>query len=346
MFLRNHWYVAAMAGELGPKPLARTFLDEPVVLFRQPNGTPVALEDRCAHRRVPLSLGNIVGNNIQCIYHGLEFGADGHCAAIPGQADIPAAARVRAYPVVERHSWVWIWMGDPALANPDTICDFHFFTDAKYGSRNTLFHVKANWQLIVDNLLDLTHLTYVHGRTIGNAATTMKAEVDVARREDGVTVTRWVIDAPPPPTYQLFGQFAGNVDRWQIIEHTAPAFVRLNIGSSTTGTGARDGSRVDGINMWNLNAITPETESSSHYFWGQAHEFSPNDLGVTDRIFAEIHRTFCEDIEVLERQQQMFDYDPTHKMLDIRADAGPNAARRLLTAMYEAEQQTRRAAAE
>lgn len=346
MYLRNHWYVAAQAGEVGATPLARMFLGEPVVLFRRPDGTPVALEDRCCHRRVPLSLGKVVGSHIQCVYHGLEFAGDGRCVAIPGQADIPAAARVRAYPVVETHSWVWIWMGDPALADPADICDFHFFTDPAYGSRSTRFHVKANWQLIVDNLLDLTHLTYVHARTIGNPATTLKAEMGVERRDDGVTVTRWVIDAPAPPTYQLFGQFAGNVDRWQIIHHTAPAFVRLNIGASTTGTGARDGTRVDGINMWNLNAITPETETSSHYFWGQAHEFSPHDGGVTDRLFAEIHRTFVEDIEVLERQQQMFDHDPTHVMLDIRADAGSNAARRLLDQLHEAEQSGRRHAAE
>jgi len=338
MFLRNFWYVGATAGEVGGKPLARTILNEKIVFYRTTSGAPVAMEDRCCHRYVPLSLGAVQGENLQCIYHGLEFAPSGKCVVIPGQDSIPAAARVKAFPVVERHDFVWIWMGDPALADPALICDFHWFAEPdKYGSKHTRFHVKTNWQWIVDNLLDLTHLTYVHWRTIGNAANTLKAETEVERRPDGITVSRWTMDAPPPPTYQMIGKFAGHVDRWQIIKHFAPSLVQLHVGATAAGTGAREGRRVGGFQMWNLNLITPETEKSSHYFWGQAHDFSPHDRGVTERIFDQIHRTFVEDLEVLETQQEMYDRDPDYQTVDIRADAGPTAARRLLQSLYEAE---------
>jgi phenylpropionate dioxygenase-like ring-hydroxylating dioxygenase large terminal subunit len=337
MFLKNHWYVAALANEVAEQPLARTILGQPVVLWRTPDGTAVALEDRCCHRRVPLSLGKVVGDNLQCIYHGLEFAASGQCMLVPGQDQVPAGARVTAYPVVERYSWLWIWMGDPALADPATICDFHWFTDPAWGSRSTRLHAKANWQLIVDNLLDLTHLTYVHHSTIGTMANTLKAETSFERLEDGVRVTRWTMDAPPPPSFALVGGFKGNVDRWQIITHSAPSFVRLNVGACDAGTGAREGRREGGINMWNLNAVTPETETTSHYFWGQAHDFSPHDAAVTEKVFGQIALAFQEDLGVLEGQQRMFDFDPSHQMTDIRADAAANAARRLLARMHEEE---------
>jgi vanillate O-demethylase monooxygenase subunit len=329
--------VAAWSHELGEAPLARTFLDQPVVLFRRADGSVAALEDRCCHRRLPLSLGKIVGDRLQCGYHGLEFDSSGQCVAIPAQVHIPPGARVRSFPVVERHRWIWIWMGDPALADPAQIVDFHWLDDPGWGAKGDMFPVKCNWQLIVDNLLDLTHLTYVHGKTIGNAATTEGAEQTVERKRDGVLVSRWMIDAPAPPTYVRMGGFTGNVDRWQIIDYTVPSVVRLNVGAAPTGTGAREGRRADGINMYNLNAVTPETDRSVHYFWAQAHDFSPRDAAVTDRLFAEIYSTFKEDWAILEAQQREIDRDPVSPIIDIRVDAAPNQARRMVDELVAAE---------
>ena len=169
MFLRNQWYVAAQDTEIGRKPVGRVLLGDPVVMYRLEDGTPVALEDRCVHRHLPLSMGKLVGDVIQCHYHGLQYDCAGTCVKVPGQAAIPPGAKVRSYPMVERYKWLWIWMGDPAAADPDTIPDFHEFDSPNWGARQRYLHVKANWQLIVDNLMDLTHLSFVHETTIGNA---------------------------------------------------------------------------------------------------------------------------------------------------------------------------------
>ena len=129
MFLRNYWYVAATTLKSDACRCARIILGEPVVLFRTEQGTPVAFEDRCPHRHLPLSMGKLAGDELQCRYHGLRFGVDGRCVRVPGQHHIPQAAKVKTYPVVERYHWIWIWMGDPALADPAAITDFHWLDD-------------------------------------------------------------------------------------------------------------------------------------------------------------------------------------------------------------------------
>ena len=182
-------------------------LGEPIVFFRTQDGTPVAFEDRCAHRHLPLSMGKLVGDRLQCHYHGLQYDRTGRCVRIPGQEQIPPDASVKTYPVVERYHWLWIWMGDPALADPAKITDFHWLDDPGWGAKSSYLHVKSNWQLIVDNLLDLTHLAFVHETTIGNAALAEHATVKVTRAPNNVVVTRWIIDQPAPPTFVKVGGF-------------------------------------------------------------------------------------------------------------------------------------------
>jgi phenylpropionate dioxygenase-like ring-hydroxylating dioxygenase large terminal subunit len=201
MFLKNYWYVAALADEVRERPLGRTLLGEPVVLFRTADGAPHAFEDRCPHRQLPLSMGKVIGDVLQCHYHGLRFDGSGQCVRVPGQDHIPAKARVRTYPVVERYRWIWVFMGDPALADPAQICDFHWLQDPDWGAKPAYLHVEANWQLVVDNLLDLTHLAFVHETTIGNMALVEHAAVKVQRAPNNVLVTRWIIDQPAPPTF-------------------------------------------------------------------------------------------------------------------------------------------------
>ncbi len=172
MFLKNCWYVAAWDHELGDHelgdaPLARTILDEPVVFFRDSKGAPIALEDRCSHRHAPLSNGTIDGDCIRCGYHGLLFNRDGACAEVPGQSKVPPGSAVRSYPVVEKWRWIWIWMGDPAQADEAHIPDFHWNDDPQWVSQGDRFHVGGGYRLLVDNLLDLSHVQYVHASTLG-----------------------------------------------------------------------------------------------------------------------------------------------------------------------------------
>ncbi len=179
MFLRNGWYVAAWDHEVTRQNmLRRTLLGEPVVFYRTEDGRPVALEDRCCHRHAPLSRGRLVGNAVECPYHGFTYDPSGACIAIPGQAAIPPGARVRSFPVVERYHWIWIWMGDAALANPDTIEDFHWMDDPQWRFAGERLELPGNYVLLVENLLDLSHLSFVHPTTLGTdkiARTPMKA---------------------------------------------------------------------------------------------------------------------------------------------------------------------------
>jgi len=338
MFLRNYWYVAAAEEEVKEKPLGRVILGEPLVFARGGDGAVMAFEDRCAHRHLPLSMGKMVGNTLQCHYHGLRYDKTGACVRVPGQDHIPTNARVRSFPVVERYKWIWVWMGDPALADPDTITDFHWFDDPAWGAKHSYLHVQANWQLIVDNLLDLTHLAFVHETTIGNMALVEHAAVKVARSPGGVVVTRWTIDQPAPPTFVRVGGFTGNVDRWQIIDFVPPAFLRLDVGATPTGTGAPEGRRVGGISMRNLNAITPETETTSHYFWGQAHDFDVNNPEMTEKVFQQIKTAFLEDVAVFTAQQSSMDLHPNAPQVDINADSGVIQARRIIDRLRAEEQ--------
>jgi vanillate O-demethylase monooxygenase subunit len=267
---------------------------------------------------------------------------------VPGQDLIPPGARVKSYPVVERYTWLWIWMGDPALADPDKITDFHWLDDPAWGAKGAYLHVEANWQLVVDNLLDLTHLAFVHETTIGNMALVEHAAVKVQRGPNNVLVTRWTIDQPAPPTFVKVGNFTTNVDRWQIIDYVPPAFLRLDVGATPTGTGAPEGKRVGGIGMRNLNAITPETETTTHYFWAQAHDFQPDNKEMTERIFQQIQTAFYEDVAIFQGQQRRMSQMPDAPQVDINADSGGIQGRRIVDRLYAEEQAAlaRRTAAE
>lgn len=340
MFLRNAWYVGAWDHEVsGDKPFGRIILDEPVVFYRRQDGGIVALEDRCCHRRYPLHRGCVVGDLLECGYHGLQYDSSGKCVRVPGQARVPDSVRVKSYPVVERYRWIWVWMGDPELADPAKITDFHWMDDPAWRAKGTVFHVKGSYELIIENLLDLSHLTFVHRSTIGNYATAEKAEVRVSRTEEDVTVARWMVDTPPPPTYVKAGGFKGNVDRWQFIRYTPPCFVRLDVGALDTGRGApqlktsafaAEGRLPGGIEMRNMNAITPETAKTTHYFWAQAHNFLLDQPQVTEMLFQQIKEAFSQDWEVFENQQRWIDLDPGAPRVDVNADSGQVQGIRLL----------------
>jgi phenylpropionate dioxygenase-like ring-hydroxylating dioxygenase large terminal subunit len=235
-FLRNSWYVAAWDREVTRALLARTLLGEPVVLFRKESGEPVALEDRCCHRYLPLSMGKLEGDELRCGYHGLKFDASGKCVEIPGQASIPPQAKVKAFPLIEKYNWVWIWMGEPAKADPALIPNWWWAGHPEWAfTRPDRVHLKCNYQLIADNVLDVTHLAYVHASSIGSASI-IEFPATVEREERLVRLTRWIRDRPPPPLYQKAGGFPGNVDRWQIVEHVPPCF-------SVNFAGCKDRSR-------------------------------------------------------------------------------------------------------
>jgi phenylpropionate dioxygenase-like ring-hydroxylating dioxygenase large terminal subunit len=192
----------------------------------------------------------------------------------------------------------------------------------------------------------LTHLAFVHESTIGNAALVENAAVKVARAPNNVVVTRWIIDAPAPPTFVKAGGFTSPVDRWQIIDFVPPAFLRLDVGCTPTGTGAPQGRRVGGITMRNLNAVTPETETTSHYFWGQAHDWDVRNTALTDMLVDQITTAFLQDVAVFEAQQRNITILPNAPQIDINADVGVIQARRILDRLHQEERTAATMAAE
>jgi phenylpropionate dioxygenase-like ring-hydroxylating dioxygenase large terminal subunit len=335
MFLRNSWYVAAWDREISASPKRRVFLDEPVVLYRRKDGAAVALEDRCCHRQLPLSMGKVEGDHLRCGYHGLLFDSAGKCIEIPGQDAIPSQARVRSYPLLEKFGWVWIWMGEPAKADPALIPDWWWAEHRDWAfTRPDMIPVKCNYQLVSDNVLDVTHLAYVHASSIGAPSIT-EFPGTVEREERLVRFTRWIKDRPPPPMYQAAGGFAGNVDRWQIVEHVPPCF-------SVNFAGCLDSRKR--IDLMALSAPTPETERTTHYFFGFVRNFGLDDAGK-EKIFSDgMVKVFREDIPILEAQQRALDANPGAPRIDIKVDAAPLAARRMLQSMIEGEQRASRPA--
>jgi phenylpropionate dioxygenase-like ring-hydroxylating dioxygenase large terminal subunit len=204
MLVRNAWYIGAWADELSDKPLARRICGDPVVLFRDGSGKAAALADRCCHRAAPLHLGSLVEAGIQCGYHGLVFDTTGRCVRIPGQKLIPQDAQVRSYPTIERDQLVWLWMGDPTLADPAKIVDFPYHNDsAHWPNKHAVYPINGNYMLMVDNLMDLTHLGYLHGRTVGgNPGAHVEADMKTTRTPTGLKFTRWMRNSLPPRVRQ------------------------------------------------------------------------------------------------------------------------------------------------
>ena len=343
MFLHNAWYVAAWDREVGRKPLARTVLNERVVLYRKRNGAPVALEDRCCHRQLPLSMGVIIDDDLRCGYHGMKYDASGSCIDIPSQSSIPAGARVRSFPVVERWNWIWIWVGDAERADPDLIPNLWWTDHPEWTcSKPDQFHLRCNYRLIADNVLDGTHLTYVHSSSIGTSAI---AEVEPTTERDGnrVRVTRWILYRPPPPMYKEAGKFLENVDRWAIVEHQPPCYSVNFAGCVEVGFGGPQGDRSKGgkkVELVALSMPTPETERTTHYFFAFSRAFGRDDAAV-EKMFSEtMVDVFREDVAILEAQQRVMEETPDAPQINIKVDAASIQARRTLDAMVAAERKS------
>jgi phenylpropionate dioxygenase-like ring-hydroxylating dioxygenase large terminal subunit len=344
MFVRNAWYVAAWDHEIGRDMLRRIILDEPVLLYRTVEGKPVALEDRCCHRQAPLSMGRLIGDVVKCPYHGLEFDASGACVKIPSQERIPPSARVRSFPVIERNHWIWVWLGEAAKADPALIEDFHWMDDTGWRFGGNYLHVEANYLLLVENLLDTTHLPFLHPSTLGTDAFA-KSEFEVTREGDRIRVARWLMDQPPAPFHKQMGGFPDgmNVDRWQIAHFGPPSFVKLDVGSAPAGAGARQGDRSTGMNMWNLNAITPETEKTAHYFYAQAYNFKLDERWISDLVRAQVTKAFLEDMAMIKAQQANMDFGPS-PAVNLGQDKAWLAMRQIVARLVAEEAQQARAA--
>lgn len=330
-FPQDQWYVAGFSWELTDQPLARTLLSQPLVLFRDKEGKASALEDRCCHRALPLSLGTLEDGAIRCGYHGLLFNGQGQCLEIPGQVKVPGQARVRALHVVEQDQIIWLWHGEKPADSPTSAPPgYPHHSSGKYLFGGDVYHYEAPWQLIHDNLLDLSHLGYVHLRTIGgNAKIHMNAQTHVTADENAVRVVRHMPDSEPPPTYTAAYPFKGRIDRWQEIEfHLSHLLIwtgAVDAGSETVTNPDRGG-----FHMRGFHGITPETGTTCHYFWTMATNPMSDPEGTKRKVIEQTALTFDEDKLIIEAQYANMCRFGAKPMIDIHVDVGPNRARRIV----------------
>ena len=345
MFLRNAWYVAAWDREIGAGLHPMRLLGEKLVLFRTADGQVAALEDACPHRKLPLSMGRLRGDHVECGYHGMTFDATGTCVRAPGTQRIPPAARVRSYPVVSRYGLLWVWMGDPSRADPSRILQVLHWGDPAWGlNQGDGMDIACHYLFMTDNLLDPSHVAWVHPGSFANVAcedTPLKTTV----AEEGVTVARWMRDFEPAPFYGQFLKFSGRCDRKQHYEVRFPghAFIRAVFVPAGTGDDAVP-LHPDAFIMDSYNFITPVDADTTRYFWFQMRNFAPVDEQVSQIFARSVRGAFEEDRAVLQAVHRGM-AEKTTPHLDLGIDAGPLRYRRRLAELIQAEQAAVRAVA-
>lgn len=340
MFIKNAWYVAARPEEVQDKPLGRLICGEKMVFYRGKENRVYAVEDFCPHRGAPLSLGFVEDGNLVCGYHGLVMGCDGKTVAMPGQ-------RVRGFPcnksyaVVEKFGFIWVWPGDQALASEDQLPVLEWADNPEWAYGGGLFHINCDYRLMIDNLMDLTHETYVHANSIGQkeideAAPTTRVE------GDRVITERHMENVIAPPFWRM--ALRGNnladdvaVDRWQICHFFAPSNVHIEVGVAHASKGGYHAAAESKVSSIVVDFITPETETSHWYFWGMARHFQPDNAELTDQIRQGQGKIFSEDLDMLEQQQQNLLRHPERKLLMLNIDAGGVQSRKVIDRLIAEE---------
>jgi len=338
MYLKNCWYVAGWSKDFGRSLKPEMILGESIVFYRQENGEPVALEDACPHRKLPLSAGNLKGDTVECGYHGLTFDCSGACVAAPTQqGSIPRRAVVRSYPVVDRYRLLWIWMGDADLADPDQIFPIENFDDTTWGlTDGGVLDIDCNYLWVCDNLLDPSHVAWVHVTSFAGAGTD-DAPLKLEKTDRGVIVSRWIFGQPPSPYYANLVRFKGDCDRLQHYEMCLPA-IALNKSiytpPDTGGYGTEPGAQTY-INI-SYNFMTPIDADRTRYFWFQHRNTDPDNQEVSDFMNAGAKMAFEEDREVLEKVHAGMK-DPATPFIDLGLDAGAKQFRLMLDRAIAAE---------
>lgn len=336
-YLRNAWYAAAAESDVTRSLRRRIILDEPVVLFRREDGSPAALADRCAHRFAPLSRGALHGDQLQCGYHGLRYDAKGNCVHNPHGPQVPAHAGIRAYPLLARYGFIWIWPGDPARADPRLLPDLSPFDRGEgWRVQHGYLGIRAHYQLIIDNLLDLSHVDYLHPAfTTGGAIGNTRHEVI---ETDGVVHSnRWKPNCTVSPLLtRCWGRIHVIGDARSRMRWHAPGTLFLDIGATEPG-----GEPRDGVTLSFLHLLTPETATRTHYFWAAIRNRAVDDVELTNWIQATTERAFAdEDEPMIEAQQE--NIGPGVDIASLRPvylspDLAPAKARRILARLIEAE---------
>jgi vanillate O-demethylase monooxygenase subunit len=350
--IRNQWYVAAYSEEITGELFARTICNEPLVFFRAEDGEVAALSDRCIHRRYPLSKSQLVsGDRIVCGYHGFTYDREGTCVAVPAQTRIPKGARVASFPVVEQDSFVWVWIGDRELAEPAAIPRAPWLAQDGWTTVRGLETIRGRHSLLMDNLMDLSHETYLHGGYIGTpevADTPITTEVDEVAGV--VRVSRHMDDAECPPFYANSTGITGRITRWQDIEYQPPCLYRLHSRVAPQGhypdagyVPGRDAATDPGACHTEIvYALTPETDHSVHDFWMVARDFAVDDDQISDYLYQNNRTVVLQDVNALNLVEEVIAEEErlggTVTERSINIDTGALAARRIMKLLARAQE--------
>lgn len=305
-YLTNAWYVAALSSEIeGGAMTRRLLLDRPMLIVRGKDGVASVLEDRCPHRFAPLSRGSVCDDGIECGYHGMRFAFDGRCIENPTQPEqpLPDRVRVRAFPALERYGFIWFWAGEGA-ADHALMPSFPSYESPDYGFGTAYKHVAGNYQLLIDNLLDLSHAPWVHKGMLGDKNTAANWDFSYDQGPRHIIDRRLFPNRPAVPAWakaygDAFEPFDGPMDHWQETYWYAPANMLLDAGLVMPGA-----ERDTGIDIIGLNLMTPETETTTHYFYGMAHHYRHDEPWVTDFWMNAVLHAFEDDRLMIEAVQQ------------------------------------------
>lgn len=335
-YLYDAWYAAAWTNEVGRGLLTRTILEQPVLIYRTENGEAVAIGNMCAHRFAPLSMGKLIGDTVQCPYHGLRYDKSGKCVLNPhSDGVIPAKMAVPQYPAVEKHNLLWVWMGTPEKADPATIPDFSCHTDPELAFVGGVIEMKANYQLIADNLLDLAHGEFVHEGILASEAIT-RSKLETIQRGTTVWANRWMPDGPAIPAQaMIYDDYVPGemVDQWAYMRWDAPSHLLLDVGITKKGA-----PRSKGVFIYGTDILTPKDEFNTYYFWGITRNYKIDQPAAGEQWQQIIHAAFeGQDQVVIEAQQRMLGSRRLEDMNPVMfaSDAGAQRARRVLAKLIE-----------
>lgn len=341
MFIKNIWYACAWEHEVkAGKAIGRIVTQEPVVLWRNDEGELRAFEDRCPHRHAPLSMGRVEGNELRCMYHGMKFSDAGQCIHIPGTDHRPSGTDVRAFPVAEKDGWIWVWPGDPDLADTATIPDAWGLDPDKYSIETGAYDYEADYRLLADNLCDLSHIDFVHESTlrVASAFPWSEDQPKIRKLDDRLRIERWSCDVALDPSQDML------FDVWNSYDFVLPGLFIMNAMVYPAGTAKASDmgppAENSPIQRVEQQSITPTTPGRCRYLFASGAPAATDGEGYaeTETMMEIIRAAFLEDKDIIEAQQRIWDLteESTPKAF-LPQDQAPAMFRRMIDARLKQE---------
>jgi len=340
-FVRNAWYVAGWSSEFDNELSSLKILDENIVMFRTSKGQVIAMEDRCPHRFLPLSMGKLIGDDIQCGYHGITYNCEGVCVRIPGQKKIQKSLYVPTYPVYEKYDIVWVWMGEDYLADTSKIFEMPQFSQSGWEvNQGDAIDLNSNYLYVAENLVDPAHVSFVHPTTLGSSASE-DVSVEFETEGDLIVAWRWIRNSPPIGFFKEFPGYKNNVDRWHYYYLHLPSIAVIDFGSIDSKKQIKDNQRHLGTQLFALHFLTPVGSNRTIDRWMHLRNVAVGDEKASEKINSMFRVAFAEDKEILEAIQKQTDNQQTQKPVHIAIDKGSIAYRRKIEELIKSEKSSK-----